>query len=97
MNRIELTKKNLLQVYWSSKYNRLERNFGWILIFIGALILLIYGGYKIVESLVLDLSITLLLKIGVLVMIVGLVILLLSSIREQLFFYKRERYKDIDK
>lgn len=96
MKRIELTKKNLLQVYWPSKDNRLERNFGWILIFIGVLILLIYGGYKIVESLVLDLSITLLLKIGVLVMMVGLVILLLSSIREQLFFYQRERHKDIE-
>jgi hypothetical protein len=97
MKWIELTKKNLLQVYWSSKYNRLERNFGWILISIGALILLIYGGYKIAESLVLDLSITLLLKIGVLVMMIGLVILLLSSIREQLFLYKRKRHKDIER
>lgn len=43
MKRIELTKKDLLQVYWSSMYVRLERSIGWILIFIGALILLIYG------------------------------------------------------
>lgn len=97
MKRIELTKKDLLQVYWSSMYVRLERSIGWILIFIGALILLIYGSYKIVESLVLDLSITLLQKIGFLVMIGGLVILLVSSIREQLFVHKRERYKDIYK
>ena len=83
-------------IQMSVKDNRLERSAGWFLFFVGILILLIYGGLKIVNCFVKDLSITLLLKIGILGIIGGLVILLVSLIKEQLFIRKSERHKDIE-
>ena len=88
--------KDLLKIYRVSWYNRLERSIGWLLFFVGILIVSIYGGFKIVNCFVKDLSITLLLKIGILGIIGGLVILLVSLIKEQLFIRKSERHKDIE-
>lgn len=90
-------KKDLQRMYRSSIFHCLVRKVGWILVFIGALIILIYWGYKMVEDLVLDFSITFLLKIGVLIVIGGLVILLVSLIRYQLFLYKRESYEKLQR
>ena len=89
-------RKDLPKIYRASLYNRLERSIGWFLFFVGILILSIYSGFKIVNCIVKDLSITLLLKIGILGIIGGLVILLVSLIKEQLFIRKIERHKDIE-
>jgi hypothetical protein len=89
-------RKDLPKIYRVSWYNRLERSIGWFLFYVGILILLIYGGLKIVNCFVKDVSIPLLLKIGILGIIGGLVILLVSLIKEQLFIRKSERHKDIE-
>lgn len=89
-------RKDLPKIHKVSWYNRLERSIGWFLFFVGILIFLIYGGLKIVNYFVKDLSITLLLKIGILGIIGGLVILFVSLIKEQLFIRKIERHKDIE-
>ncbi len=86
-------RKDLPKIYRASLYNRLERSIGWFLFFVGILILLIYGGLKIVNYFVKDLSITLPLKIGILVIIGGLVILLVSLIKEQLFIHLTQKGK----
>ena len=86
-------RKDLPKIYRASLYNRLERSIGWLLFFVGILILLIYGGFKIVNCIVKDLSITLPLKIGILVIIGGLVILLVSLIKEQLFIHLTQKGK----
>lgn len=78
--------------YWSRVYNRLERGLGWILISIGAMILLFYGGFKAVESLVKDPAVAILLKVAILVLLAGLVILFVSVIRERIFTYKKDKY-----
>jgi len=83
-------------VYWTSVYNRLERGIGWILLSLGAVILLFFGGYKMVEGIIRDAAIPLLLKVGILALIGGAIVLLVSIIREQFFLRKRERYKEID-
>jgi len=99
MNQMKLKKppKEVWQVYWSSVYNRLERHVGWILLSIGAIILLFYGGYKAIEGIVQDPVIPLILKAGILVALGGLVVLLVSITRERLFVRKRERYKEVEK
>ena len=89
--------KEAWQMYWTSVYNRLERGIGWILFSIGAIILLFFGGYKLVEGIIQDASVPLILKIGILSVLGGLVVLLVSLLREQLFVRKRERYKEIEK
>ena len=89
--------KEAWQMYWTSVYNRLERGVGWILFSIGAIILLFFGAYKLVEGIIQDASVPLILKIGILSVLGGLVVLLVSLLREQLFVRKRERYKEIEK
>ena len=87
-------KNNLQRMYRSSLFHCLVRRIGWILVFIGALILLIYKGCKIVEDLVLDFSITFFLNIGLLVVIGGIAIFLISLIRFQFLSFKRESYEE---
>ena len=98
MSAMELKKpsKEIWQVYWSGVYNRLERRIGWILLSIGGMILLFFGGYKLVENILQDPSISWFLKAGILTFLAGMVILLVSLAREQLFVRKRERYKEIE-
>ncbi|MFQ6109513.1 MAG: anti-sigma factor family protein [Candidatus Aminicenantales bacterium] len=99
MGKMELKKppKEVWQVYWASVYNRLERRIGWILLSIGAMILIFFGGYKAVEGIIQDPTTPLLLKVGILALMVGVVVLLVSVIRERLFVRKRERYREVEK
>lgn len=78
--------------YWASIYNRLERGLGWILLSIGAIILLFWGGFKFVESLVKDPTIAIIAKVGILAVLAGVAILLVSVIRERVFTYKTDKY-----
>ncbi len=99
LNKKELKKPSseAWKKYEESIYNRLERKVGWIFLSIGAMTLLFFGGYKLVEGLIKDPSSSLILKIGILVVLAGVVIMLVSLAREQLFSYKKERYKEIEK
>lgn len=83
------------QKYWSKIYNRLERGIGWILFSVGAIILLFYGGFKLIQGLIKDPTISLIVKIGALIFLLGVVILLVSIIRERVFRYKYDRYKEV--
>ncbi len=81
--------------YWGNIYNRLERGVGWILFGVAAILLLIYGGFKMIEGIVEDPTIGISLKAGLLVLIAGLAILFVSVVRERLHFWKKDRYKDV--
>lgn len=83
------------QQYWSSIYNRMERGFGWILFSVAAILLIIYGGFKMIEEIIKDQTVGALLKVGLLALIVGLAILFVSVLRERLYFWKKDRYKDV--
>ena len=89
--------KEVWEIYWGAVYNRLERRIGWILLSIGGMILLFFGGYKAVEGIIQDSSLPLILKIGILAVLGGAVVLLVSLLREQIFVQKRERYKEVEK
>lgn len=99
MSQMELQKpsRDTWKYYWDSVYNRLERRVGWILFSIGVMILLFFGGYKGIEGVIKDPGTPLLLKIGILTVLGGVVILLVSISREQIFVRKRERYKEVEK
>ena len=81
--------------YWSGIYNRIERGIGWILLSICGMLLLIYGGFKAVEDLIQDPMVGLIVKMGILGLIAGLAILFVSALRERLFFWKNDRYKNV--
>ncbi len=81
--------------YWSSLYRKLERGIGWILFSVGAVILLLFGLYVGLRDLYIDPSVSLWVKIGVTGVGAGLIILLVSFVRERLFAYRRERYREV--
>ena len=81
-----------LQQYWSGVYNRLERGIGWILFSVGAIIVLCYGGFKLIEEVIKDPSVGLLLKIGLVALVFGIVILFVSILRERLRVRKVDKY-----
>ena len=81
-----------LKKYWSGVYNRLERGIGWILISAGTIVLLCFGGFKLVEHLVRDPAIAWWVKGGVLALVFGLAVLFVSLLRERLAVRKSDRY-----
>lgn len=81
--------------YWLSIYNRIERSAGWIVFSLAAILLLIYGGFKAIEQIIEDPTVDIILKTGLLALIAGLAILLVSVLRERLYFRKKDRYKDV--
>ncbi|MEJ2704558.1 MAG: zf-HC2 domain-containing protein [Sedimentisphaerales bacterium] len=83
------------QDYWSGVYNRIERGIGWIVFSIAAILLTVYGGFRAIEAIIRDPKIELLFKVGLLALLVGLAILFVSVLRERIYFWKKDRYKDV--
>ena len=99
MGKMELKKppEEAFKLYWGSVYNRMERQIGWILLSIGAVIVLFFAGYHLLRGIIEDVNTPLVLKIGILAALAGLVILFVSVLRERIFVNRRERYKEIEK
>lgn len=81
--------------YWLGIYSRLERGIAWILISIGAITLLCYGGFKAVEELIVDPALSWFIKAAIIAVVAGLAILFVSVLRERLFVRKTDKYKEI--
>jgi predicted anti-sigma-YlaC factor YlaD len=83
------------QQYWGNVYNRVERSLGWILFSVAAILLTVYGGFELIENIIRDQTVGMLLKIALLVLIAGLAILFVSVLRERIYFWKKDRYRDV--
>jgi anti-sigma factor RsiW len=81
--------------YWNHLYNRIERGTGWILFSVAAIALLLYGGFALIESIIEDHTVSVLAKVGLLALVGGLAILFVSVLRERIYFWGRDRYKDV--
>ena len=81
--------------YWSGIYNRIERGIGWILLSIGAILLIIFGGFKMIEEIINDPTIGFMLKAGLLIFIAAVAVLFVSVLRERIYLRKKNRYKDV--
>lgn len=81
--------------YWGNVYNRVERGAGWILFSVAAIALLLYGGFQLIEKLIVDPTLGTLLKVGLLALLGGVVILFVSVLRERVYFWSRDRYRDV--
>ena len=95
VNMLTEPQDELWQQYWKNIYNRFERTLGWILISIAAIILLIYGGFKLIEAIIQDPTVDIILKIGLVALIAGLAILFISALRERLCLRKKDPYRNI--
>ena len=83
------------QDYWNGIYNRIERSIGWIIFSVSAILLAIYGGFKLIEEIVTDATVGMLLKLGLLALIIGLAILFVSVLRERMYFWSKDRYRNV--
>lgn len=81
--------------YWDSVYNRIERGLGWIVFSVAGILLIIYGGFKLIEELIKDPTVGLLLKAALLALIAGLAVMFVSVLRERLYFWRKDRYRDV--
>jgi hypothetical protein len=85
----------LWDIYWEKSYNRTERGLGWLAVFLGLLILIGFASIEFVNQLYADNSTPVIIKIGTVSLVFGLLVLLFSVLREKLFTYKNDRYKEI--
>ena len=83
------------ETYWSSIYRKLERGLGWLLFSAGAILLGCYGIFQMLSTLYFDTRISMIVKVGVTGLLCGLVIILVSLIRERVFAYKNGRYREV--
>ena len=83
--------------YWERTYNRLERNLGWILLSLGAIVLLSVGLYELLRAWVLDGSSPWWLRAATASVALGLGFLFVSVVRERLFVRKSDPYRGIQR
>ncbi len=83
--------------YWLGIYNKIERGLAWIIISIGAILLLGYSAVEALQNLIEDTSMPLIIKIGSLLLAIGFIILFVSLIREKIFKAKHDKYKEIQR
>jgi predicted anti-sigma-YlaC factor YlaD len=86
---------HIWQQYWDNVYNRVERGIGWCLFSVAGICLIVYCGFKIIEEIVHDPTVGVLLKGSLLVLIAGLAVLFVSVLRERLYFWKNDRYRNV--
>lgn len=83
--------------YWTSVYNRIERGVGWVLVSLGVVVLIGYGLWRWLETLLADSGMPGFLKAAIFAVVIGLVILIVSVLREKVFLGSRERYKEVQR
>jgi len=81
-----------LERYWHGVYNRLERGAGWVLFSLGAIAVLCYGGFRLIEQVIRDPAFGMVLKVGVVALVCGVVILFVSVLRERLAVGRYDEY-----
>ena len=83
--------------YWSHVYNKIERGISWIFISIGAIIILTFAAWNALLKLLNDSEMSTFLKTGIFIFIIGMVVLLVSIIREKLMVKKVDKYREVDR
>jgi len=95
VGEIELTKPSQedMMKYWPSVYAKIERGAGWGLVVIGALIWVAYGTFLFIT----DPTIGSMTKFLIALPVVGVLMLLISVLRERVNVSKTERYKEVER
>ena len=83
--------------YWLHIYNKVERRIGWIAVMIGIVILAGAASIEITEAFFNDTQSPWYLKFGTAALIFGILVLLISVLREKLFTRKHDKYKEIQR
>ncbi len=81
--------------YRERTYNRVERRVAWILVSIGAMVLVGYGLYEFVVWLASGAELAWWIRVAIGAVCVGAAVLFVSVARERLFMWKRDPYKEV--
>lgn len=95
MMRRRTPPEEVWDTYWSGVYRRLERGIGWILVSLGAVVVGTWAVWNAVEDLLADASLPLFVRAALLALLVGGLLLVVSVVREKLFVWKSDPYKDV--
>ena len=83
--------------YWKHIYNRIERGLSWLLLSIGAVIMLCFLGWEFLDALIADRKMNPILKVGIFIFTTGIIILVVSIVREKLMVRRVDKYKEIER
>jgi len=82
--------------YWQDLYRRLERGTGWFLLSVGLILVCCYAVLELFRSFFFDPQVPLIVRLGFGISAIGVIILLVSILRERLFARKIERYDKVE-
>lgn len=83
--------------YWKHIYNRIERGLSWLFLSIGAIIILCFAGWEFLNTVIIDEQIHPFLKVGIFILMIGLIILVISILREKIMVRKVDKYKEVER
>lgn len=83
--------------YWERTYNRLERNLGWILLSLGAVVLVSAGAYELLRAWLLDGASPWWLRAATGCVALGMGFLFVSVLRERLYVRRTDPYRGIQR
>lgn len=89
--------KEVWDGYWLGVYNKIERGIAWIAISIGAIIFFSYASIEFVNAFINDTQTPPLVKVGIGILIFGMLVLVFSLIREKFFTSKHDKYKEVQR
>ncbi len=83
------------EAFWDNIYNRAERSLGWFALVVGAVLVGGYGLYVAVTSFLATSDLPWFVKGGIFALCFGVLLLLVSLIRERIYVRRRTRYDEI--
>ncbi len=83
--------------YWKHIYNRIERGLSWLFLSLGAIIILCFAGWAFLDKLIADQSIHPLFKVGIFIFMIGIIILIVSILREKLMVRRVDKYREVER
>ncbi len=87
--------EEIFDEYWTHIYNRIERATGWVILSIGAILTFSYAAYLILKTFFYDESNPIILRFGVAFLILGIIIVFVSALREKLLIRKSDKYRRV--
>lgn len=95
--KFQFPEDKLWATYWSGVYNRLERGVAWVLLSIGAIVLLVYAAFVLIDTLLGDVRVPWPVKIGIVFLLAGAIALFVSTVRERVFAMKSDKYREVER
>ncbi len=83
--------------YMNSVYQKVERGVGWILLSLGAIVILSYGFWNGIKGLIETSAVPLFLKGAILAALVGAAVITVSVVREKVFMKTKDPYREIQR